>query len=89
MSKRASIYSIAEEVGVSPSTVAKIISGRSRGRPGNREAVLEAAARLGYEPNLMAQNLSRGASKSIGVFVRDVGDGYWAEVLRGIEEGAS
>jgi len=55
--------------------------------PRNREAVFEAAKRLEYEPSLAAQNLSRGISRGVGVLVQDMGDAYWAEVLRGVEEG--
>lgn len=87
MPKRVTIYELAKEAGVSPSTVARIISGRGRGRAKTRAAVLEAAKRLDYQINLAAQSLSRGGSMGVGVLVPDIADPFFVEILRGIEKG--
>ncbi len=87
MAKQVTIYEIAKEAGVSPSTAARILSGRSQGRAKTRAAVLAAAKRLNYQLNLAAQNLSRGKSMSIGVLVPDIADPFFVEILRGIEKG--
>lgn len=87
MPKRVTIYELAKEAGVSPSTVARIMSGRSQGRAKTRAAVLEAAKRLDYQLNLAAQSLSRGGSMGVGVLVPDIADPFFVEILRGIEKG--
>lgn len=87
MGKGPTIYEIAREAEVSASTAARILSGRSRGSPRSRQAVLAAAERLGYHLNLAAQSLSRGASRSIGVLTPDVADPFFTEILRGVERG--
>lgn len=87
MAKGPTIYEIAEQAHVSPSTAARILSGRSRGSRRTREAVLLAADRLGYRVNLAAQSLSVGSSRGIGVLTPDVADPFFMEVLRGIERG--
>jgi len=81
-----SIYAIAQEVGVSPSTVARILGGRSKGRANTRAVVLEAAAQMGYQPNLIAQGLSRGRLSGVGVLLESVSS-FFMEVLSGVEKG--
>lgn len=87
MGKGPTIYEIAREAGVSASTAARILSGRSRGSAHSRRAVLAAAETLGYHLNFAAQSLSKGASSSIGVLTPDVADPFFMEVLRGVERG--
>ncbi|HKI59015.1 MAG TPA: LacI family DNA-binding transcriptional regulator [Trueperaceae bacterium] len=87
MGKGPTIYEIAREAGVSASTAARILSGRSRGSATSRSAVLAAAEALGYHLNFAAQSLSKGASTSIGVLTPDVADPFFMEVLRGVERG--
>jgi DNA-binding LacI/PurR family transcriptional regulator len=64
---------IAEEVGVSPATVSLAIRGRKAGKkslsPGTVEAVLKAAKKLGYRPNMLAKNLASQSSMTIGVLL--------------------
>ncbi len=87
MHRGPTIYQIAQEAGVSPSTAARILSGRSKGSEHTRERVLGAAERLGYRLNLVAQSLSTGTSRGIGVLTPDIGDPFFVEVLRGVERG--
>jgi len=47
--------------------------------------VLAAANELGYEPNLLAQSLRRGASLSIGFVVRDISSPVLSEIALGAE----
>lgn len=87
MHRGPTIYQIAKEAGVSPSTAARILSGRSQGSERTRERVLEAARQLGYQLNLVAQSLSTGSSRGVGVLTPDIGDPFFMEVLRGVERG--
>ena len=50
-----------------------------------RKRVLDAARELGYEPNLLAQSLSRGATMTVGFLVRDIASPAVPPILVGAE----
>ena len=60
---------LARELNLSQPTVSRILSGDSshRAAPATRERVLEAARRLGYQPNAVASSLRRGRTDIIGL----------------------
>lgn len=66
------IYEIARAAGVSPKTVARILTDETAGRPGNRARVLAAAKRLNYVRNQQAANLRHGKSGLIGFILPDI-----------------
>jgi LacI family transcriptional regulator len=72
---------------VSLSTVSRFINGEP-GRPELVARIQHAIDLLGYQRDLTASTLRRAdrASASIGVVVADVGNPFFAAVLRGIEE---
>lgn len=70
-SNMVTIHDISRETGVSPNTVARILSGR-RGRPYNEDKVLRAAKKYGYVRNEQAANLRTGRSKFLGLTVPDI-----------------
>jgi LacI family transcriptional regulator len=53
--------------------------------PELRKRVVSAAAELGYEPNLLAQGLRRGASSSVGFVMRDISSPLFSEIALGAE----
>lgn len=58
---------------------------KARVAAANRERVRRAAAELGYRPNLLARGLVRQRSYAVGVLVPDLGNPFFAEVVRGVE----
>src|SRR4051812_33324437 len=74
---------------VSLSTVSRFVNG-DPGRPDLAERIAQAIDLLGYQRDLTASTLRRAdrASASIGVLVADVGNPFFAAVLRGVEEAA-
>jgi LacI family transcriptional regulator, galactose operon repressor len=54
-----------------------------------RKRVLAAAEELGYEPDLLAQSLRRGATLTIGFVVRDISNPVLAEIALGAETALS
>ena len=60
---------IARQLDLSQPTVSRILSGDAnhRAAPATRERVMEAASRLGYQPNAVASSLRRGRTDIIGL----------------------
>lgn len=83
--KRVTIKDIANDLGLSVSTVSRALSGDALVRPETRRDVREAAKRLGYRRNPMAANLRSGKSFMIGVIVNELLTPASAEICRGIQ----
>jgi LacI family repressor for deo operon, udp, cdd, tsx, nupC, and nupG len=80
---------VAEQAGVSITTVSRILNGHDTGVPirdETRARILATAAELGYKPNLLARALRGSRSSLLGVIVRDISDPFHVQVLRGINE---
>jgi LacI family transcriptional regulator len=76
---------IAEQAGVSQSTVSLVLSGRRVNSDETSQRVLQAAKRLKYRPNLLVRGIQTGKSRMIGVMMPPF-DYYWSEVLYGIHD---
>jgi len=86
----ASIIEVARLAGVSAATASRVVS--SSDYPvsaATRERVLEAARTLDYVPNALARGLLKSRVPVVAVIVHDITDPYFAEVVRGVEDGAS
>lgn len=79
------IIDIAQEAGVSYSTVSRVVNNKEYVKPEKRERVLQAMARLGYVANQQARSLAGGRSHVVGLLVRDLTTGYIGEIIRGID----
>ena len=65
--KRATIQQIADEAGVTKTTVSRVINNRPDVAPETRERVEKIIKQLGYKPSAVARSLSQGKSCTIGV----------------------
>lgn len=76
---------MAGAAGVSQATVSLVFGGKWRGRVSERtaEAVREAAAALGYRPNLAARNLRLGRTRTALLVVPALTNEYFARVYTG------
>ncbi len=74
---------VARLAGVSEATASRALAGSRSVRSELRERVLRSAATLDYRPNPHARALARARDASVGVVVHDVGDPYFAEIVRG------
>lgn len=63
------VIDVAKEAGVSRTTVSNVFSGRAKYSDETREAVLAAAKKLGYKPNLAARSLITNQSRLIGLIL--------------------
>lgn len=92
---KVTIKDIAREVGVSTALVSFVMSNKSGGRKIYRVSeetqrkVLEAAARMNYQPNVNAKALRNGETRTIGVIVSDISNKFYAKIARAISEWAS
>jgi LacI family transcriptional regulator len=65
--KRLTIRDVAKVAGVSAQTVSRVLNNRPDVAAGTRAHVQQVIAELGYAPNVIARNLSRGRSNTLGV----------------------
>jgi LacI family transcriptional regulator len=77
---------IARAVGVSTSTVSHVLNGTRWVSPELRQRVLEAADRLGYEPDALARSLRVRKTNTIGLLISDIANPFFTAVTRGIQD---
>ncbi len=65
--KRATIYDIAREAGVSAKTVSRVLNGKGGVGAQTRERILQIMERVHYQPHIGARTLRGGQRSSIGV----------------------
>ncbi|MDF7626396.1 substrate-binding domain-containing protein [Lactobacillaceae bacterium L1_55_11] len=85
----ATIYDVANQVGVSLATVSRVVNGSNSVRDSTRQKVLAAIAELGYQPNAVARGLASKKTTTIGVVMPDVTNQFYAELTRGIDDVAN
>src|SRR3954471_7350713 len=89
------LMTVAQAVGVSPTTVSNAYNRPGKLSPGLRERILQAARELGYPgPNPAARSLRRGRAGSIGLLFGEAltyafQDPVAVEFLRGLAEGTA
>lgn len=80
------VADVAREAKVSKATAARVLGDYGIASEGARKAVLEAAARLGYQPNDLARSMSTGRSGLVGVIVGDIENAFFSQAVRGISD---
>jgi LacI family transcriptional regulator len=76
---------VAERAGVAMSSVSRVLSGHPDASAGMRERVMAVVAELGYQPDLLAQSLRGGETRSVGFVVGDIANPLLAEIVKGAE----
>jgi LacI family transcriptional regulator len=87
--KRLTIRDVAEQAGVSVGTVSNALNRPNLVAEETRERILEAVEELGFVRNAAARQLRGVRSAAIGLVVLDVGNPFFAEVARGVEDAAT
>ncbi len=80
---------IAERVGVTESTVSRVLNGVPKASKETCEKILKVAEELEYSPNQVARSLVKQKTHVIGLVISDIYNPYFAAVTGGIEEIAS
>jgi len=81
----ATIIEVAEEAGVSPATVSRVMNDSAPVSSEKESKVMDAVQRLDYKPNKFAHALRKQRSNIVGVVVPDVSNPYFATLIRGAE----
>jgi LacI family transcriptional regulator len=85
MANKVTIKTLAEELNLSVCTINKALNGKPRISPETRTRVLEAAERMGYRPNRLAQALVR-PEHTIGVVYPDAWDSHYGLLIEGVRQ---
>jgi LacI family transcriptional regulator len=86
---QATIKDVARLAGVSKATVSKYVTGTHYVGAGSKAKIAAAITELGYAPNRVAQGLSLRRSRTIGLVVANIGNPFYAELIRGAEDVAA
>ncbi len=86
--KQATIYSIAEALGISASTVSRAFSRPDLVKESVREQVLTTARELGYAPNRAARGLATGRTGLYGLMVPDITNPFFPPFVRAVQHAA-
>lgn len=75
---------IANEVGLSVSTISRVVNGKSYVAPATRKRVIKALREHKYAPNQIARSLKMQSTNTVGIIVPDIRD-YFANVIKGAD----
>lgn len=84
---RTTIKDIAVVTGLSVTTISLVLNGKAHKIPEEtKKRILEAAKDMHYRPNQLAVSLVKKRSKTIGLIIPDIGNIYFANMAKGIDE---
>jgi len=81
----ATLRDVAVAAGVSPATASRALSAPDTVSTARRHRVIEAAERLGYQPNRSAQALASGQSGHVGLVLPDLANPSFAAIAKGVQ----
>jgi LacI family transcriptional regulator len=82
---RTGIREVAKKAGVAVSSVSRVITSHPDVSPGMKERVYAAIHALGYEPDILAQSMRSGFTRTIGFLVADISNPLFSEIALGAE----
>lgn len=83
------IYDLAKELKVSPSTISRALRGHSSISQDKIKAISKLAKKRNYIPNNLAANLRQNKSNNIGVITTWINRNFHAQIISGAEEEVS
>jgi len=82
------IYDIAREAGVSPSTVSRVLTNNANVRSEKRKKVQDLIEKYNFKPSALARGLSDTKRHLIGIIAADIRNTFYAEVFVACEKAA-
>jgi DNA-binding LacI/PurR family transcriptional regulator len=77
---------IARELGVSVSTISRVVNNKTYVNPKTRKIVLEGLKKFNYMPNQVARSLKKQSTGTVGIVVPDISENFFAQIIKGIDE---
>ncbi len=87
--KPVTLRTLASRLGLSLTAVSIVVNNAPAAKAipsATRERILAVAHELHYRPNYLARSLRNKRSMSIGVLVPEISEGYFTQVMNGVEE---
>ncbi|MEI6477238.1 MAG: LacI family DNA-binding transcriptional regulator, partial [Actinomycetes bacterium] len=81
-SPRVTIHDVANAAGVAVSSVSRVLSNHPSASPNMKSRVEAAVKQLGYHPDLVAQSLRTGTTRTVGLMVRDFSNYFYGEMIK-------
>jgi LacI family transcriptional regulator len=85
MHKTPTIHDLAADLNISATTVWRALKNHDRVSPTTRDRILRRAKAINYIPSLVAQNLSDGRTRCLGVIVPMIGHPVFSALIENIE----
>lgn len=82
------LQTIAEKLGLSTSTVSRVLNGKSRQyriSEDTANAVLDTARQLDFRPSHLARSLRLRKTQTLGVLIPDISNPFFAQIARSVE----
>lgn len=89
MEKEITIYDIAKDLGLSPTTVSRALNNHPAVKEKTRKKIYDTAVELGYQSNIFASNLRSKKTNNIGVIVPRLNSSFQSSVIAGMEKAAN
>ena len=80
---------IAGQLGVSITTVSKVLNNHADISQATRARVMAKVAELGYQPNAVARSLTLRRTRTLGIVIPDLMHSFFVEIVAGLEQVAS
>lgn len=80
------IRDVAKKANVSVATVSRVLNGKGYVSEKTKKNVLSIIEELNYRPNNVARTLFHGKSKMIALFIPDIGNPFFPELARAVED---
>ncbi len=77
---------VAKHAGVGVGTASRVLNNEKSVNDELRRRVLNSMRELGYQPNAIARSLKSRQTKTIGIILPDISNGYYSEIVRGAED---
>ncbi len=89
MEKEVTIYDIAKELSISPTTVSRGLNDHPAVNINTKQRIFKTAKQMGYRSNMFASNLRSQRTNAIGVIVPRLNSTFMSSVIAGMEKVAN
>ena len=84
--KNSTLKQIAQELGISASTVSRAINGKTVVKDETRKRVLELAQKYAYTPNEVARSLKNASTHTVAVVLPDISETFFGKIVKALDQ---